>query len=119
MKKTILSAIVPLVAAVACNDPIQVSDNSFEFKAEHILSGEDNLITLSLEKGCPEKEYTLTYLIDSDPSLVLSVDGGQTISSGSSIDFSGVPVTFRLPVLKAGEHRASLRLDTGLFSRES
>ena len=119
MKKTILSAIVPLVAAVACNDPIQVSDNSFEFKAEHLLSGEDNLMTLSLEKGCPEKEYTLTYLIDSDPSLVLSVDGGQTISSGSSIDFSGGPVTFLLPVLKAGEHRASLRLDTGLFSRES
>ncbi len=119
MKKTILSAIVPLVAAVACNDPIQVSDNSFEFKAKHFLSGEDNLMTLSLEKGCPEKEYTLTYLIDSDPSLVLTVDGGQTISSGSSIDFSGGPVTFRLPVLKAGEHRASLRLDTGLFSRES
>ena len=119
MKKTILFSVAALIAAVSCNEPIQVSDNSFEFEAKHLLSGEDNLITFSLEKGCPEKEYTLTYLIDSDPSLVLAEDGGAPFESGSALDFSKGPVTYRLPVLKAGEHLASFRLATELYSRES
>ena len=119
MKKTILFSVAALIAAVSCNEPIQVSDNSFEFEAKHLLSGEDNLITFSLEKGCPEKEYTLTYLIDSDPSLLLSDDGSIPFESGSPIDFSKGPVTYRLPVLKAGEHLASFRLATELYSRES
>ena len=119
MKKTILFSVAALIVAVSCNEPIQVSDNSFEFEAKHLLSGEDNLITFSLEKGCPEKEYTLTYLIDSDPSLVLAEDGGAPFESGSALDFSKGPVTYRLPVLKAGEHLASFRLATELYSRES
>ena len=119
MKKTILFSVAALIAAVSCNEPIQVSDNSFEFEAKHLLSGEDNLITFSLEKGCPEKEYTLTYLIDSDPSLLLAEDGGAPFESGSALDFSKGPVTYRLPVLKAGEHLASFRLATELYSRES
>ena len=123
MKKTILFSVAALIAAlivaVSCNEPIQVSDNSFEFEAKHLLSGEDNLITFSLEKGCLEKEYTLTYLIDSDPSLILSDDGSIPFESGSPIDFSKGPVTYRLPVLMAGEHLASFRLATELYSRES
>ena len=112
MKKTILFSVAALIVAVSCNEPIHVSDDSFEFEAKHLLSGEDNLITFSLEKGCPEKEYTLTYLIDSDPSLVLAEDGGAPFESGSALDFSKGPVTYRLPVLKAGEHLASFRLAT-------
>lgn len=110
---------VPLLAAVSCTEPITVSDNSFAFKAEHLLSGEENLVTFSLEKGCPEKEYALTYLIDSDASLMMTDDGGKPFESGSAMDFSGGPVTLRLPVLKAGDHKASLRLATELYSQES
>ena len=120
MKRYLASILAPCLlcmAALSCDPaPIAVEDNSFTFSSRHYLSGEENLISLSLEKGCPQCDYTLDYVIDSDPSLLLSRQGGAELPSGSAVSFKDGPVTLRLPALAEGEHKASFTLSTEDYS---
>ena len=120
MKRYLTSILAPCLlcmAALSCDPaPIAVEDNSFTFSSRHYLSGEENLISLSLEKGCPQCDYTLDYVIDSDPSLLLSRQGGAELPSGSAVSFKDGPVTLLLPALAEGEHKASFILSTEDYS---
>lgn len=95
MKRYLASILAPCLlcmAALSCDPaPIAVEDNSFTFSSRHYLSGEENLLSLSLEKGCPQCDYTLEYVIDSDPSLLLSRQGGAELPSGSAVSFKDGP----------------------------
>lgn len=120
MNRYITSILAPCLlcmAALSCDPaPIAVKDNSFTFSSRHYLSGEENLISLTLEKGCPQCDYTLDYVIDGDPSLMLSRQGGAELPSGSAVSFRDGPVSLLLPALAEGEHKASLTLSTEDYS---
>lgn len=120
MNRYITSILAPCLlcmAALSCDPaPIAVEDNSFTFSSRHYLSGEENLVSLTLEKGCPQCDYTLDYVIDGDPSLMLSRQGGAELPSGSAVSFRDGPVSLLLPALAEGEHKASLTLSTEDYS---
>ena len=106
-----------LLAFTSCNDVIAVTDYSFEFSGRHYASGDDNYISLTLEDGCPLQKYGVAYVIDSDPSLVLTDDSGAQVKTGSSHDFSKGPKAWRLPLLRIGEHEVVFTIAGENFSQ--
>lgn len=106
-----------LLAFTSCNDVIAVTDYSFEFSGRHYASGDDNYISLTLEDGCPLQKYGVSYVIDSDPSLVLTDDSGSQVKTGSSHDFSKGPKAWRLPLLRIGEHEVDFTITGENFSQ--
>lgn len=125
MRKTALisAALSAALALPSCDkfggtEP--VTDRSFDFSAEYSRSVSGNTLTLTLDRGDREKEYTLTYLVDRDRSVVLTDAGGHEIFSGSTVDFTSGQVVCYLPqMLSAGEHRIALTLSTDSFRRET
>ena len=112
---TILGAL--LLLAASCNDVMPVTDYSFEFSGRHYASDYDNYIALTLEDGCPLQKYTVTYVIDSDPSLIFLDEHGNEIKSGASHDFGKGPKSWKLPLLRIGEHEAVFALSGENFSQ--
>ena len=78
---------------------------------------DDNYISLILEDGCPLQKYGVAYVIDSDPSLVLTDDSGSQVKTGSSHDFSKGPKSWRLPILRIGEHEVDFTITGENFSQ--
>lgn len=110
MKKNLLFIGMMLLALTSCNEVVSVTDYSFEFSGRHYASGDDNYISLTLEDGCPNQKYGVTYVIDDDPMLVLSDDSGTEVKSGSSHDFGKGPKAWRLPLLRIGEHEVAFTI---------
>ena len=106
-----------LLPFTSCNGVIAVTDYSFEFSGRHYASVDDNYISLTLEEGCPLQKYGVAYVIDSDPSLVLTDDSGSQVKSGSSHDFSKGPKAWRLPILRIGEHEVDFTITGENFSQ--
>lgn len=100
----IAGAMALLCTVVSCEDVMTVTDYSFVFSGRHYASGDDNYISLNLDDGCPLQKYAVTYVIDDDPTLVLSDDNGAQVKSGASHDFGKGPKAWRLPLLRIGEH---------------
>ena len=115
----ILAPCLLCAALLSCDPaPIAVEDNSFAFSVRHYLSGEENMVSITLDKGCPQCDYDMEYVIDSDPSLILSRQGGESVPSGSSVSFKSGPVSFLLPALAEGEHMAQFRLSSEDYSTQ-
>ena len=106
-----------LLPFTSCNGVIAVTDYSFEFSGRHYASVDDNYISLTLEEGCPLQKYGVAYVIDSDPSLVLTDDSGSQVKTGSSHDFSKGPKAWRLPPLRIGEHEVDFTITGENFSQ--
>ena len=106
-----------LLPFTSCNGVIAVTDYSFEFSGRHYASVDDNYISLTLEDGCPLQKYGVAYVIDSDPSLVLTDDSGSQVKTGSSHDFSKGPKSWRLPPLRIGEHEVDFTITGENFSQ--
>ena len=106
-----------LLPFTSCNGVIAVTDYSFEFSGRHYASVDDNYISLTLEEGCPLQKYGVAYVIDSDPSLVLTDDSGSQVKTGSSHDFSKGPKSWRLPPLRIGEHEVDFTITGENFSQ--
>lgn len=106
-----------LLVFTSCNGVIAVTDYSFEFSGRHYASVDDNYISLTLEDGCPLQKYGVAYVIDSDPSLVLTDDSGSQVKSGSSHDFSKGPKAWRLPIMRIGEHEVDFTITGENFSQ--
>ena len=106
-----------LLPFTSCNGVIAVTDYSFEFSGRHYASVDDNYISLILEDGCPLQKYGVAYVIDSDPSLVLTDDSGSQVKTGSSHDFSKGPKSWRLPILRIGEHEVDFTITGENFSQ--
>ena len=106
-----------LLVFTSCNGVIAVTDYSFKFSGRHYASVDDNYISLTLEDGCPLQKYGVAYVIDSDPSLVLTDDSGSQVMSGSSHDFSKGPKAWRLPILRIGEHEVDFTITGENFSQ--
>ena len=106
-----------LLVFTSCNGVIAVTDYSFEFSGRHYASVDDNYISLILEDGCPLQKYGVAYVIDSDPSLVLTDDSGSQVKTGSSHDFSKGPKSWRLPILRIGEHEVDFTITGENFSQ--
>ena len=106
-----------LLPFTSCNGVIAVTDYSFEFSGRHYASVDDNYISLTLEDGCPLQKYGVAYVIDSDPSLVLTDDSGSQVKTGSSHDFSKGPKAWRLPPLRIGEHEVDFTITGENFSQ--
>ena len=106
-----------LLPFTSCNGVIAVTDYSFEFSGRHYASVDDNYISLTLEDGCPLQKYGVAYVIDSDPSLVLTDDSGSQVETGSSHDFSKGPKAWRLPPLRIGEHEVDFTITGENFSQ--
>ena len=106
-----------LLVFTSCNGVIAVTDYSFEFSGRHYASVDDNYISLTLEEGCPLQKYGVAYVIDSDPSLVLTDDSGSQVKTGSSHDFSKGPKSWRLPILRIGEHEVDFTITGENFSQ--
>ena len=106
-----------LLVFTSCNGVIAVTDYSFKFSGRHYASVDDNYISLTLEDGCPLQKYGVAYVIDSDPSLVLTDDSGSQVKSGSSHDFSKGPKAWRLPILRIGEHEVDFTITGENFSQ--
>ena len=115
----ILAPCLLCAALLSCDPaPIAVEDNSFAFSVRHYLSGEENMVSITLDKGCPQCDYDMEYVIDLDPSLILSRQGGESLPSGSSVSFKSGPVSFLLPALAEGEHMAQFRLSSEDYSTQ-
>ena len=106
-----------LLPFTSCNGVIAVTDYSFEFSGRHYASVDDNYISLTLEDGCPLQKYGVAYVIDSDPSLVLTDDSGSQVKTGSSHDFSKGPKAWKLPILRIGEHEVDFTITGENFSQ--
>ena len=106
-----------LLVFTSCNGVIAVTDYSFKFSGRHYASVDDNYISLTLEEGCPLQKYGVAYVIDSDPSLVLTDDSGSQVKTGSSHDFSKGPKSWRLPPLRIGEHEVDFTITGENFSQ--
>ena len=106
-----------LLVFTSCNGVIAVTDYSFKFSGRHYASVDDNYISLTLEDGCPLQKYGVAYVIDSDPSLVLTDDSGSQVKTGSSHDFSKGPKSWRLPPLRIGEHEVDFTITGENFSQ--
>ena len=106
-----------LLVFTSCNGVIAVTDYSFKFSGRHYASVDDNYISLTLEDGCPLQKYGVAYVIDSDPSLVLTDDSGSQVKTGSSHDFSKGPKAWRLPILRIGEHEVDFTITGENFSQ--
>ena len=88
----------------SCNEVVSVTDYSFVFSGRHHASGTDSFVTVSLDEGCTQQKYNVSYVIDDDPSLVLTDDSGNELRQGASHDFGKAPKSWRLPLLRIGEH---------------
>lgn len=111
-----------LLAAVSllCScDPTNISvvDNSFNFVAKSSANGTQNYIHLTLESGCNEARYEVSYLIDDDPSMVLMDDKSGEFASGSTVDFKSRAVAWRLPVLRKGDHGITFTIRTDEYEQ--
>ena len=106
-----------LLVFTSCNGVIAVTDYSFKFSGRHYASVDDNYISLTLEDGCPLQKYGVAYVIDSDPSLVLTDDSGSQVKTGSSHDFSKGPKAWKLPILRIGEHEVDFTITGENFSQ--
>lgn len=101
----------------SCDEVISVKDYSFVFSGKHHASGNDHYITLTLEEGCPLQKYTISYAIDEDPSLILKDDFGAEIRQGSTHDFGSAPKSWRLPLLRIGEHKVVFSISGENYSQ--
>lgn len=110
--------VAAVVVMTAC-DPTNLSivDNSFAFSAKTSANGTQNYVSLTLESGCNQASYQVSYLIDDDPSLKLMDEHSSEFASGSSIEFKAGSNIWKLPVLRKGDHSISFTISTEEFQQ--
>ena len=125
MKRTIISLLLAMTVAVACDPPVipeevEVTDNSFRCDLS-IQFSQDllcHVVTVELLEGDPTKEYSLTYSLD-DEIVSLFTMKEETFINGSKVDFSESRM-FQLKItsLSRGEHSFIAKVDTDEYSQE-
>ena len=125
MKRTIISLLLAMIVAVACDPPVipeevEVTDNSFKCDLSVQFSQDllCHVVTVELLEGDTTKEYSLTYSLD-DEIVSLFTMKEETFINGSKVDFSESRM-FQLKIasLSRGEHSLTAKVDTEEYSQE-